>query len=91
MICYIFIKKDIINEAIGTIEYINTDGKLIRIKQDTTKEEISLNLSDKASIKDMDGKDVSMKDLKVGDKILAIGNYDMGYFIANKIVVIKQN
>jgi hypothetical protein len=82
-------KKDIINEAIGTIEYINTDGKLIRIKQDVAKESISLNISDKVSIKDMDGKDVSVKDLKVGDKILATGNYDMGYFIANKIVVIK--
>lgn len=82
-------KKDIINEAIGTIEYINADGKLIRIKQDVAKESISLNLSDKVSIKDMDGKDVSVKDLKVGDKILATGSYDMGYFIANKIVVIK--
>lgn len=82
-------KKNIINEAIGTIEFINADGKLIRIKQDVEKEGISLNLSDKVSIKNMDGKDVSAKDLKVGDKILATGNYDRGYFIADKIVLIK--
>ena len=82
-------EKTLNNEYMGEVEYINADAGFLRIKINGSQESLNVNLSSNISIKDMDGKSVSINDITGGDKVLVKGYMDKGYFVADKIVLAK--
>lgn len=82
-------KKTDSNEPVGTVEYVNVEGMFIVLRNESTLSTSNINISSKATIKDMDGKTIALKDIARGTKLLVTGSYDRGQFVANKIIVIK--
>ena len=82
-------KKTHANEFVGIVEYVDADGSFLVLRSETTLKTNNINVSTKATIKDMDGRTIALKDLIRGTKLLVTGNYDRGQFVADKIIVIK--
>lgn len=82
-------KKEELEETVGILEYIKEDSRFIILRNEKTDKVISINISSKVIIRDMDGRALGLKDLSEGDKILITTSYDRGQFIAEKIIVIK--